>query len=423
MLLTSDADSEVRELAETTLRRIPSESIGRFIARSDVPAELRDFFVGRGIPVAATSSSDAAEPLVDEDDTEYGPEATTEPEKAATIQRLASMTVPQKVKAAMKGTREMRAILIRDPNKLVALSVLSSPKLSETEVESYARMGSVSEDVLRTIGHTRAWIKNYGVVHALVKNPKTPVAMSLNLFNRLTEADVRRLSTDRNIPEPLRIAARKKLVMGVVLIAAFFAPSLMAQRSVSLASATFITRGDASKMPRLTSPEAGVRFDIDGDGDLEQVAWTEPGANVALLARDVNGDGRVTSGRELFGNHMFPDAGNGAAALARALEQTGAGLSGAVQHGHALYDEILLWVDANHDGVSEPRELRPARELCTAIGLGYTDEDSHDTHGNRIRFKGWAELRTDGPEQGRAAHPSEQQPRLRHYYDVVLAVR
>ena len=51
----------------------------------------------------------------------------------------------------MKGSREMRAILIRDPNKLVSLSVLSGPKVSDTEVEGYARMGSVSEDVLRAI--------------------------------------------------------------------------------------------------------------------------------------------------------------------------------------------------------------------------------------------------------------------------------
>jgi hypothetical protein len=214
MLLTGDADSDIRETAESTLKRIPDQLIGAFIARSDAPTELREFFVGRGIAVAATPSGDAEEPLVDADETEYGPEATSEPDKATTVQRVAAMSVPQKVKAAIKGTREMRGILIRDPNKLVSLSVLSSPKINETEVEAYARMGSVSEDVLRTIGHTRAWVKNYGVVHALVKNPKTPVAMSLNLLSRLTEGDVRRVSIDRNVPEPLRIAARKKLVMG-----------------------------------------------------------------------------------------------------------------------------------------------------------------------------------------------------------------
>ena len=114
----------------------------------------------------------------------------------------------------MKGSREMRAILIRDPNKLVSLSVLSGPKVSDTEVEGYARMGSVSEDVLRAIAARRAWIKNYSVVLALVKNAKTPVALTMNLLPRLREQDLKRLSTDRNVPEVLRISARKKVVLG-----------------------------------------------------------------------------------------------------------------------------------------------------------------------------------------------------------------
>jgi hypothetical protein len=212
MLLTSDTDETIRQTAEQTLGRLPPGLIAGFIARSDVPVELRDFFVARGIDPATTPTPDSAHPFVDADDTDYGPEAASEEEKASLVQRLAAMTVPQKVKAAMKGPREMRGVLIRDANKLVALAVLSSPKVTETEVETYARMTSVSEDVLRTIAQTRAWVKNYGVVNALVKNAKTPVALSLNLLNRLTEADVRRVSIDRNVAEPVRIAARRKLV-------------------------------------------------------------------------------------------------------------------------------------------------------------------------------------------------------------------
>ena len=213
MLLTDDADAEIRDTAERTLSRIPGGLLGGFIARSDVPTELREFFVRRGIAVAASPAPDAGEPLVDADQTTYE-EPVTEEDKASLVQKLASMTVPEKVKAAMKGTREMRSVLIRDPNKLVSLSVLSCPKVTETEIESFARMGSVSEDVLRTIGQTRAWVKSYNIVMALVKNAKTPVAMSLTMLNRLNEADVRRISIDRNVPEPLRIAARRKLVMG-----------------------------------------------------------------------------------------------------------------------------------------------------------------------------------------------------------------
>jgi hypothetical protein len=212
-LLTGDSDAEIRRTAEETLAKIPADRISGFIARSDVPLELREFFVMRGIEAAATPMADPEEALIDEDTTDYGPEPATEEDKLSIVQRLATMPVPDKIKAAMKGSREMRAILIRDPNKLVALAVLSSPKMTETEVESIPRMGSVSEDVLLTIAQSRAWTKNYGVVAALVKNAKTPLAMSLNMLNRLTEKDLKGLSTNRNIPETLRIAARKKVGM------------------------------------------------------------------------------------------------------------------------------------------------------------------------------------------------------------------
>ena len=64
------------------------------------------------------------------------------------------MTVPEKMKCATKGTREMRAILIRDPNRMVASAVLSCPKVNAAEVEAFAKMGNVSEDILRTIAQT-----------------------------------------------------------------------------------------------------------------------------------------------------------------------------------------------------------------------------------------------------------------------------
>ncbi len=211
MILTSDADSEIRETANATLRLLPDELVASFIARSDVPTELREFFISRGITPSATPAPDFDEPLLDTDEsgTDFGQE---EGESSQTFtQRLASMSVPEKVKCAMKGTREMRSVLIRDPNRMVASAVLSCPKVNDAEIESFAKMGNVSEDILRTIAGSRAWTKNYSVTLSLVKNSKTPVAMSMNLMQRLTESDVRKLSTDRNVAEALRLAARKRL--------------------------------------------------------------------------------------------------------------------------------------------------------------------------------------------------------------------
>ena len=212
MVLTSDSDAEVRETAERTMKLLPDELLAGFIARADVPTELREFFIKRGITPSAIPSADTEQPLIDTDPA--GPELeSSDAESTQTFQqRLANMTVPEKVKCASKGTREMRAILIRDPNRMVAAAVLSCPKVNEAEVESFAKMGNVSEEILRTIAMSRAWTKNYGVLLALVKNSKTPVALTLNMMQRLNDSDVKKLSNDRNVPEALRVAARRKVV-------------------------------------------------------------------------------------------------------------------------------------------------------------------------------------------------------------------
>jgi hypothetical protein len=212
VLLVKDPDPEIATTAEKTLQAISRDAIAAFLARPDASTELKAFFAARSIePAAAGSDSDApmidTSPKTDDVDDDKDDAGTA-------LQRLQKLNVPQKVQRATKGSREERAILIRDPNKMIALAVLSSPKLTVTEVEAFARAGNVGEDCLRTIAMTRAWMKNYNVVAALTKNPKTPVAISMNLLSRLTEKDLRNLSTDRNIPDVLRITARKKLVLG-----------------------------------------------------------------------------------------------------------------------------------------------------------------------------------------------------------------
>ena len=213
VLLLDDRDLEIRTVAEATLSRIPVVALQAFLARADVSIGLREFFGDRGIFPAETPAIEADEPLIEAGAADG--DAVDESDRETAVQKLAKMSFTERLKAAVKGSREMRAILIRDPNKMIAASVLSSPKVSTPEVESFARMTSVSEDVLRIIGGNRAWIKNYGVVVGLTRNPKTPLGMSLNLMARLSDRDLAMLSVDRNVPETLRIAARKKVVSSV----------------------------------------------------------------------------------------------------------------------------------------------------------------------------------------------------------------
>lgn len=213
VLLVSDDDPEIATTAEFTLAAIPRQSLAAFLARSDAPTELVEFFRTRGIEPADTPAPSADEPMIDTDPDPAQAENEEDEDTQSVTQRLAQMNVPQRLKRATKGTREERAILIRDPNKIIATAVLSSPKLTSSEVEAIAKMANVSDEILRIIAMNRAWIKNYNVVWALSKNPKTPVQLSINLLSRLAEKDLVKLSTDRNVPDILRISARKKLVL------------------------------------------------------------------------------------------------------------------------------------------------------------------------------------------------------------------
>ncbi len=216
VLLLDDQDPEIRRVADATIDRIPRAALASFLARTDVGLSLREVFADRGVfpdEGDGTIVLDPEAPLVDTaPEVADAAEGATEADPRTAAQRLAAMSFTERLKAAVKGTREMRAILIRDTNKMIAAAVLSSPKLTESEVASFARMANVSEDVLRTIGANRAWMKSYSVVVGLTKNPKTPLAMSLNLLARLNDRDLSSVSVDRNVPETLRIAARKKVV-------------------------------------------------------------------------------------------------------------------------------------------------------------------------------------------------------------------
>jgi hypothetical protein len=214
VLLLEDPDQEIRQVADATLSSIPIEALQTFLGRSDVSIGLREFFGDRGVFPAEIPAIevDIDEPLIDLAPLEGDADEDTEADRESIVQQINQMGFTDRLKAAMKGTKEMRAILIRDPNKMISAAVLSSPKVTNQEAAGFARMASVSEDILRAIGHNRAWMKSYNVVVGLVRNPKTPVAMSLNLLPRLQDRDVQSLSVDRNVPEPLRIAARKKVV-------------------------------------------------------------------------------------------------------------------------------------------------------------------------------------------------------------------
>lgn len=210
ILLSNDPDPVIATNANATLDSLPVEPLQAFLARSDVPAQMRQFFADRGVVGSTQPAAEAGQPLVDTSDI---PDVVDEPEEEpAESPLLSALPIVERMKLAMKGTRAQRAQLIRDSNKLVAAAVLSSPKLTEVEVEAFAKMANVTEEVLRTIATNRTWTKNYGVIAGLAKNPKTPPAISMQLLQRLNERDLKMLTIDRNVPEAVRLGARRLTV-------------------------------------------------------------------------------------------------------------------------------------------------------------------------------------------------------------------
>ena len=130
-------------------------------------------------------------------------------EKVSAVQKVYRLDAREKVILALKGTREERAILIRDPNRIVAAAVLGSPKVTDAEIESFASMKNVSDAVLRSIGNNHDWTKRYGVVSNLVRNPRTPIAISLGMVSRLNPRDIKSVAVDRNVPEAIRKQAQR----------------------------------------------------------------------------------------------------------------------------------------------------------------------------------------------------------------------
>jgi hypothetical protein len=125
------------------------------------------------------------------------------------LQRLSKMNVAQRVQFAIKGGSEARRTLIRDTNKVVQRAVLQSPRLTDQEVESFAGMSTLTDEILRLIANNRVFRKNYTVVRNLLNNAKTPLDVSMHMLPLLNPQDLKRLTTNKNIPETLRTTAHK----------------------------------------------------------------------------------------------------------------------------------------------------------------------------------------------------------------------
>ncbi len=135
----------------------------------------------------------------------------TEAAKKSLFARVATMSVVQRIRLAYHGNKEERMFLIQDRNRLVSGAVLKSPKTRDGDAETIANMKSVSEDVLRAITFRRDWMRHYGIMRNIVRNPRSPIDITLALIVRLNAKDQKTLAGDRNVPDAVRAFARREV--------------------------------------------------------------------------------------------------------------------------------------------------------------------------------------------------------------------
>jgi hypothetical protein len=161
-------------------------------AEDAVAAELADEEMRQALAVAAATPPGDGEP---------------EPTTGLTEAQVRLLPIPVRMSLTRGAPRNLRQILIRDANPIVALAVLNNNAFNEQEIESVAGNRSVVEEVLGEIARRREWIGQYRVALALVKNPRTPLALSVRLVSRLAVRDLRLLARDRNVPDAVRSTA------------------------------------------------------------------------------------------------------------------------------------------------------------------------------------------------------------------------
>jgi len=150
----------------------------------------------------------------------------------------------------------------------------------------------------------------------------------------------------------------------------------------------------------LSGPEPGVHFDIDADGALDEIAWTEAGGDDAFLCWDRNHNGVIDDGRELFGYATPLLSGRPAKVGYRALAELdqpelGGNSDGKVDARDAKFGELCAWIDSNRDGISQAAEIRSLDEVgVEALEYDYRPIRVEDQYGNLFRYLSGVEMRT-----------------------------
>ena len=143
--------------------------------------------------------------------------------------------------------------------------------------------------------------------------------------------------------------------------------------------------------------EFGANFDLDKNGFAEKINWTKKDG---FLCLDLNGNGAIDDGGELFGDQTLLADGTKAKNGFEALAQYDSNGDGVIDANDEIFDSLRVWVDADGNGISGEGEMKTLAELgITSINLGYENVNAETgteaTIGNTATF-----TREDGTTSG-----------------------
>ena len=151
------------------------------------------------LPFAEGEMQDEEAAEIDEEDEQY----------LSKYKIALMMGIGEKIKMALTGDKEWRAILIKDANKLVSAGVIKNPRITDGEILTILKVGIQNDEIVRLICANKEWVKNYTIRKALIACPKTPLPNALRYLSTMNEKDLAGYAKSKNISSVIATQARR----------------------------------------------------------------------------------------------------------------------------------------------------------------------------------------------------------------------
>lgn len=195
----------------------------RFAAQNETPPDTdteetspaeddQDSYEGGLVDEPGTENEEQMDAGDDYDEDESGEVDEVNEEFLSKYKMAQLMGIAEKIKMALSGDKEWRAILIKDTNKLVSGSVIKNPRITEAEIHTLVKSGVQNDEIIRLICANKEWIKNYKIRKALVENPRTPVQNALRYLATLGVKDVAGYAKSKNISSVISTQAKRMML-------------------------------------------------------------------------------------------------------------------------------------------------------------------------------------------------------------------